>query len=196
MKEIIQLKISLEQSKPVIWREILLHKDTSFFELHHIIQIVMGWGNYHLFEFNLEGYRIGEVIEDEITNGFGSDQLLNAKEVKLKDVISDTKEFINYLYDFGDNWRHKIRVEKFLALDNSLKYPICINGQMSCPPEDCGGISSFYYYLDVLKDKMHPEFKEIKEWFPKKYDASKFDKEKANKKLEKLEKYITKWMNG
>lgn len=43
MKEIIQLKISLEQSKPVIWREILVHKDTSFFELHHIIQITMGW---------------------------------------------------------------------------------------------------------------------------------------------------------
>lgn len=156
----------------------------------------MGWDNYHLFEFNLEGYRIGEIIEDEITNGFGSDQLLDSKDAKLQDVISNPKEFINYLYDFGDNWKHKIKIEKFLDNDDSLKYPICINGQMNCPPEDCGGISSYYYYLDILSDKMNPEHKGIKEWFPKKYDPLKFDKEKANKQLGNLKQYIIKWMNG
>lgn len=196
MKEIIQIKISIEHSNPVIWREILLQKDTSFFELHHIIQIAMGWHNYHLFEFNLEGYRIGEIIEDDITAGFGSDQLLDAKEVKLADVISDTKEYVNYLYDFGDNWRHKIKVEKFLDRDDALQYPVCMNGQMNCPPEDCGGTASFYYYLDILNNKKHPEYKQIKEWFPKKYDAITFDKEKTNKQLGKLKSYISRWMKG
>ena len=42
MNEIIQLEVSLDNSKPLIWRQILVHKDTTFFELHHIIQICMG----------------------------------------------------------------------------------------------------------------------------------------------------------
>ena len=196
MKEIIQLKVSLLQSKPNIWRQILVHKDTSFFELHHIIQISMGWANYHMFEFGIEGYRIGEVIEDEINDGYGSDRLLNSIDVTLKDIISKEKEIINYQYDFGDNWQHQIKVEKFLSIDTSLKYPSCVNGEMNCPPEDCGGISSFYYHLEVLKDKKNPDYKEISEWFDKKYDPEKFDKLKVNKQLEKLEKYIIKWING
>jgi hypothetical protein len=77
MQEIIQFKVSLFKSKPLIWRKILVHTGTTFFELHHIIQIAMGWDNYHMFEFDFEGYRIGEVDEDEKDNGYGSDQLLD-----------------------------------------------------------------------------------------------------------------------
>ena len=181
---------------PLIWRQILVNKDTTFFELHHIIQIVMGWDNYHMFEFNLEGYRIGQVDEDEKSNGYGSDQLLDSTTVKLNDVITHQKDIINYLYDFGDGWRHQIKVEKLYDIDNNKKYPTCIDGQMNCPPEDCGGIGSFYDCLDALKDKAHPDHKEIAKWFKKKYDIEKFDKEKVNRKLKGLDKYIRKWIGG
>lgn len=196
MQEIIQLKISLTHSKPLIWRQFLVTKDTTFFELHHIIQIVMGWDNYHMFEFDLEGYRIGEVDEDEKSNGYGGDQVLNSIEVKLSDVITQQKDIINYLYDFGDGWKHQIKVEKFHNIDNTLKYPICIDGQMNCPPEDCGGIGSFYHCIDVLKDKKHPDHKAIAQWFNKKYNIEQFDKEKVNRKLKGLDKYIRKWISG
>jgi Plasmid pRiA4b ORF-3-like protein len=196
MQEIIQLKVSLAHSKPLIWRQILVTKDTTFFELHHIIQIVMGWDNYHMFEFNLEGYRIGEVDEEEKSIGYGNDQVLDSRTIKLSDIITHQKDIINYLYDFGDDWKHQIKVEKFHHIDNSVKYPTCIDGQMNCPPEDCGGIGSFYYFIEVLKDKMHPDHKEIAQWFNKKYDFEKFDKEKVNRKLKGLSKYIRKWIGG
>ena len=186
MQEIIQLKISLTHSKPLIWRQILIHKDITFFELHHIIQIVMGWGSYHLYEFKLEGYRIGEVDEEEKNNGYGSDEVLDSTTIKISDVVTQSKDIINYLYDFGDGWKHRLKVEKFHGIDKVLNYPNCIDGQMNCPPEDCGGIGSFYHCIDVLKDKKHPDHKEVNQWFNKKYNPEQFDKEKINRKLIKL----------
>ena len=192
MPEIFQLRVSLLDSNPLIWRKILVSKDTTFFELHHIFQIVMGWKNYHLFEFNVEGYRIAEIAEEEKASGYGDDQLLNSRTVTLKDLITK-KDTFKYSYDFGDNWQHLIKVEDFLEKDNNLKYPICIDGQMNCPPEDCGGIGSFYASLEILKDKKHPEYKETAQWFGKSYNLEIFDKEKANLQLKKLAKYIANW---
>jgi len=151
MQEIIQLKVSLLQSKPPVWRQILVHKDTTFFELHHIVQIAIGWDNYHMFEFDFEGYRIGEL--DEAEDGYGSDQLLNSGTVTLSDIITEQKDTFKYLYDFGDNWKHQIKVEKFINIDPIIKYPACIDGQMNCPPEDCGGIDSFITAWKQLKTK-------------------------------------------
>ena len=71
----------------------------------------MGWKNYHLYEFNIEGYRIGVLDENE--TGYGSDRLLDSNAVTLKDVIANQDSF-EYLYDFGDNWKHQIEIENFL----------------------------------------------------------------------------------
>jgi hypothetical protein len=193
MQEFIQLKISLKKSNPLIWREFQVYRDTTFFELHHIIQITMGWQNYHMCEFNLDGYRIGAIFEDD---NYGSDSVLDSKTVKLSDVISNKGDIITYEYDFGDGWQHTIEVQDFLDADSNISYPICIDGQMACPPEDCGGIHGFYDYLEILKDKKHPEYKELKTWMPRGYDPTKFDKEKVNKQLDKLDKYIFKWLKG
>lgn len=195
MQEFIQLRISLNKSNPLIWRLILLHRDSTFFELHHIIQITMGWQNYHMYEFNLEGYRIGQIFEDEKSHGYGSDSVLDAKTIKLKDVVTPKGDVIKYEYDFGDGWEHSIVVEENNNAEQQC-YPVCIDGQMACPPEDCGGIHGFYGYLDILNDKKHPEHKEMVRWFPKNYNSANFDKERVNTQLTKLDKYIDKWLKG
>ncbi len=56
MEDILQIHVSLQGSHPYIWRRIQVRKDTSFFELHHILQIAMGWKNSHLHEFNCDDY--------------------------------------------------------------------------------------------------------------------------------------------
>ena len=194
MKDFIQLKVSLNSTNPLIWRQIQLHKDYTFFELHHIIQICMGWKNYHMFEFNLEGYRIGTIYEDDKFDGYGSDSLLDCMKTKLCDVISEVGDEIKYVYDFGDWWEHTLVIENFLDGDNQTVYPICIAGEMACPPEDCGSISGFYQNLEILKDKKHPEYKETKIWMPRGFDPNKFNVEKVNKQLDKLVLYIFKWL--
>jgi hypothetical protein len=50
-KRVLQLKIELDGIVPKIWRRFLVRDDISFRGLHEIIQIIMGWENYHLYEF-------------------------------------------------------------------------------------------------------------------------------------------------
>lgn len=193
MRDVIQLRVSIQHSDPLIFRTVLVKKATTFFELHHIIQIVMGWQNYHLFEFNLDGYRVGIIEESEKGNGYGSDQVLDASAVKIADILSGDKETFKYNYDFGDCWMHEISLERMLEKEPKVIYPLCIEGQYSCPPEDCGGISGFYHILDIIQNKEHPEYKETRQWVGKKYDPDNFDRNKVNRKLRQLRSYIARW---
>lgn len=191
MNEVIQLTVSLEGSEPLIWRTLQINKTTSFFELHHIIQLAMGWKNYHLFEFNLDGYRVGMIEENE--EGYGSNHLLDAGKTLLTDIISPDKDRFHYNYDFGDYWIHEVTIEKLLPKADKEFYPLCINGELNCPPEDCGGIGGFYNMLKVLQDKRHPNYKDMRTWIGKKYDPLVFDAVKVNKQLKQLKKYISRW---
>ena len=192
MEDILQLYVSLNFSKPPIWRQIQVRKETNFFELHHILQITMGWKNSHLHEFNCDGYRIGEIIEEFSTEGFGSDEVTDSKTVTIKDIIQKIDEPFQYTYDFGDSWDHILYIEKSLPGDPNSKYPICIGGEMACPPEDCGGIHAYYNYLKILKDNKHEEYKELRIWMGKNFDARKFDQEAVNRKLRNLKRIISK----
>lgn len=146
-----------------------------------------------MFEFDLEGYRIGEIVEED---GYGSDKLLDSKQVKLSDIITGQTDVINYCYDFGDGWKHQIVVQKFLDINNTISYPSCLAGQMNCPPEDCGGIHAFNNYIEILKNKKHPNYKMIAQWFPKKYNPELFDADIVKKKLKKIDQYIRDWSKG
>lgn len=157
MDDIIQLKITLQGTKPPIWRRVLVEKTTTFEQLHYIIQITMGWTNSHLHEFDINGYRIAEPNEELDADLEGEN--IDSATITLDSIISETKEKFKYTYDFGDSWEHKILIEKFLPRDNQKKYPTCIDGKLNCPPEDCGGIPGFYNMLDIIGNKRHRERK-------------------------------------
>lgn len=196
MNEFIQLKITLQDSEPEIWRKIQVHKTTNFIELHNIIQIAMGWKNYHLFEFNSDDYRIGVPSEDFDDLETGTKEITDAIDIRLEDVVKKVGDKIEYEYDFGDGWIHEIIVEKYLEADKNNLYPICVDGKMSCPPEDCGGIHGYMNLLIIIADKTHPERKEMKEWLGRNFNPKKFDTTSVNKKLKDLDKYIRKWIRG
>jgi len=42
-----QLKVSLSESRPLIWRSIQVPSQITLPQLHLALQIVMGWENYH-----------------------------------------------------------------------------------------------------------------------------------------------------
>lgn len=180
MNNIIQLKITLQGTKPPIWRRILVDKSTTFSQLHYIILTTMGWDGGHLYEFNVNGDRIG--VPHKNDEGWGG-KLVNASKKPLDSLISDTKGKFEYTYDFGDSWEHQILIEKFLPRDRKTKYPTCVDGKLNCPPEDCGGIGGFYGLLDIISNKRHPERKEMLEWLGGHYDAEHFDKDEINIEL-------------
>lgn len=192
MNTLFQLRIALESTEPEIYRQIQLSDRTTFFELHHIIQIAMGWSNYHLYEFKVNENTIGSTKYLD----YGDDNILDDSDVTLQSMSFSQNNEFKYEYDFGDSWKHKIIVEKILTMDDMTMYPICIGSQLCCPPEDSGGIPGFYRNLEIIKNKKDPEYKDTISWLGKKYDPLAFDIKAVNKKLLSIDKYIQKWLKN
>jgi len=166
--QIYQLKMELEGFHPKIWRRILVKNKTFFLELHHIIQLLMGWTDEHLHMFLSGNYE----IKNEMMPIFS--------------FLRNKKDFIEYIYDFGDEWRIKISLEKILPFDRKTKLPICLDGKMAGPPEDSGGVWGYMEDLEILKNPNDEEYEEVLEWYGKDFDPEKFDINKINKKLRKF----------
>jgi hypothetical protein len=180
---IYQLHISLKGLKPPIWRRVLVSSDTTLRKLHAIIQEVMPWGDSHLYAFEIYGEQYGEPFDD----GFAP--MKSDERVKLSQVLTNKKDTIEYTYDFGDSWEHKIVLEDILEVDPSIAYPICIAGKKQCPPDDCGGIWGFENLVEILNNPEHPEHKDMAEWFgDDTFDVHEFDLDEINDRLKPLQK--------
>ncbi len=175
-----QMKVTLEDSKPPIWRRIQVTSDTTLYRLHKILQVVMGWSDYHLHEFIIDNMHYGEPSPDYTF------KMKNEKTVKLNQVLFKEGTKFTYIYDFGDYWRHKILVEKILPLESDKHYPICLKGKHACPPEDCGGIWSYYDFLKTIQNPNHPEHDHMLEWVGGSFDPEAFDLDEINQKLRKV----------
>ncbi len=176
MAKILQLKIQLQGIKPAIWRRVLVEDSITFDALHRIIQVAMGWENYHLYMFDVDGIEISMPDPDY------EQDVKNSKRTKLAKFLSEKQKFL-YTYDFGDSWEHTITVEKILESDSSQKYPVCIAGERACPPEDCGGVYGYMEFLDAIRDPKHPEHKHMLEWIGGEFEPEHFSIEEANKRL-------------
>src|SRR6476620_3064033 len=110
--QIFQLKITLSGTKPPIWRRVLAPADLTLAQCHTVIQISMGWENYHLHEFRVGRQRFG--VPDPDAKMMGGDEIINEKKVRLCDVLTRTGAKADYTYDFGDGWEHSIVLEKVL----------------------------------------------------------------------------------
>ena len=55
--QIYQLKLRLKDINPMIWRRFLIQSNNTLKDLHYVIQILMGWTDYHLNEFIIKGHR-------------------------------------------------------------------------------------------------------------------------------------------
>jgi hypothetical protein len=94
--------------------------------------------------------------------------------VRLRDLLKPRKTIIDYIYDFGDCWEHRLTVTDVRAGQHGVSYPRYIGGERNGPPEDCGGIPGFYELLEALADPKHPNHAGAKEWSDD-YDPDTFD---------------------
>ena len=182
MANILQLKIYLKNIDPKIWRRFLVSDNILFHQLHNILQEIMGWENYHLYSFDIDGMRIE--LPDE--GGYSENESENSKKIKLNKFIGAEKKKFDYLYDFGDSWEHEIIVEKISKNlpENVKQIPYCLEGERACPPEDCGGVLGYEELIEISKDKNHPDYEErIKDWLGEDWDFEKFNINEINKKL-------------
>jgi hypothetical protein len=181
MNDIIELKITLEGTKPPIWRQFLVDKHIDFETLHETIQIVMGWQDYHMYQF-IVGKKIILAEELEYEEFNEEDQSAYASDVTLKELITKKGQKFMYEYDFGDGWLHEIEVIDFQDIKEAANIPLCIAGSMACPPEDCGGLPGYYNMINTLKTK-DEEYDDLIEWLGTDYDPEKFSIDDVNDDL-------------
>ena len=132
-----------------------------------------------MFEFDCKGVSIGKPDKEY------SDDIKNATRIKVTDYLKE-KDKLVYTYDFGDNWQHEIVVEKILQPEEGVKYPRCISGKRSCPPEDVGGVPGYEEFLEAIMDPDHPEHEEMIEWAGEGFDPERFNIDDVNKILERI----------
>jgi hypothetical protein len=178
-----QFKITLLDVKPAIWRRIQV-PDCTLVDLHEYIQAAFGWWNYHLHQFDIDGERYSQPAPD------GDDFEMDFKDetdVRLSRLIpkSGRPSRWIYEYDFGDGWRHEVLFEGFPPADPMAKYPLCVEGERACPPEDCGGPWGYADYLAAIRDPKHEQHDEMLEWRGP-FDPESFDAKKATKEMRKI----------
>jgi hypothetical protein len=176
---IYQIKVTLNDSKPPIWRRILVADTATLLQLHYILQIVMGWADYHLHMFTINGQIYGNPEDDE----FGNMGTKNESRFKLNQLVGREGFKFRYEYDFGDSWLHDLLVEKILPVEKDTYYPICVAGKRACPPEDSGGVWGYKEILEARANPKHPQHREYKEWIGKDFDPEHFDLDEVNKAL-------------
>ena len=178
-----QIKITLQGSKPSIWRRVVIPSDLSLPDFHKVIQTTMGWTNSHLHQFVKNRTYYSPKMEDESLWDEEDDDDLDYSKYKVSDLLRKTKDKVKYEYDFGDDWEHVIVLEKIIDESMDINDVTCLAGENSCPPEDCGGLWGYYNMLEILKDTDHEEYEEYIDWLSDEFDPTYFDIEEVNDML-------------
>lgn len=182
-----QLKVVIKNSKPPIWRRCIVPAGITFSQLAIILNEIMEWSGCHLFEFEFYHMevRINEDIDDSREKDSWTDYDLLDASVTHIDSFMEHEAWFTYTYDYGDNWQHRVTIEKIL--DDAENYPQVIKYKGKGPKEDCGGLASFYEYQKILEDEKHPDHEEISRWMWN-WVNSDYDILAVN---ERLQKYFT-----
>ncbi|HKI17674.1 MAG TPA: plasmid pRiA4b ORF-3 family protein [Isosphaeraceae bacterium] len=178
--DVYQIKITLRDIQPPIWRRIQV-PDCTLGELHEIIQTAMGWEHSHMHQFIINNQYYGETALDEMDLDMDME---DENGIRLRQIVKGSgKARIVYEYDFGDSWEHEILFEKTVKPEPKINYPRCVDGARACPPEDCGGSWGYADFLAAISNPKHESHRDMKEWIGGSFDPEKFSVDKVNQEL-------------
>jgi hypothetical protein len=177
MAATLQLKMTVRNIEPAIWRRLRVSPELTLSELHHVIQIVFGWSEKHLWQFEIALQTYAD-YEDE----FDELDLVSAKATRLADLPATLKRFA-YNYDFGDDWWVEIAIEPGSEDLPGGAHVLCIEGARSGPPDDVGGPWAYPEFLNAIADRDHRDHRKMLEWVGGAWDAEAFAAETINREL-------------
>jgi len=172
------IKVTLRGMRPPIWRRLRLPSTLNLGQLHHVLQVAMGWTNLHMHQFCVCGECIGAPDPDDLGDG----PAFNERKFRLEQIAQATSRF-TYEYDFGDGWTHDIIIERAEVVAELLPDQICLEGRRACPPEDCGGPYGYANLVEALSNPKHPGYAEQREWVGSHWHPDAFDLDAVNKQL-------------
>ncbi|HTW32207.1 MAG TPA: plasmid pRiA4b ORF-3 family protein [Candidatus Sulfotelmatobacter sp.] len=176
-----QLKITLVGIEPPIWRRIQVPTSIKLCCLHSALQVVMGWTDSHLHQFERNGKNWGVPDNDE----FNEFDLIDENTTQLAQVLTSEGDSLVYHYDFGNDWRHEVVLAKIRPADSTSKHPVCLAGERRCPLEDVGGVDGYREFLEVVFDPSHEDYEQLVQWAGGHF-VDECDLKAVNKKLSRM----------
>ena len=180
-EDLYQLHVSLIDAMPAIWRRLLVRSNTSLRYLHYLLQGAMGWTDSHLYEYEVGRDRFGEPDEDAPAS------LKPAADFTLGQVAPRVGAKFIYVYDFGDEWNHAIEVEAITPAQAGQRYPVCVDGARSCPPEDFGGAFAYSAWLRAMESGKDIDLDALEEYPGFDFDPDKFSVDTATRHMRRVE---------
>jgi hypothetical protein len=183
-----QLRLSLIDSNPEIWRRVLVPADYTLGELHDVIQIAMGWEDAHLHGFRQKNQTFGPKGDAAFEQDKDEDR------VRISDVLLKSGSKIIYEYDFGDSWEHVVELEKVVESRMKTPLPICTEGENACPPEDVGGVWRYNSIVQALGDQNFEDEEgeideDLLEWLGEDFSPERFDLHEVNQQFKHWNDY-------
>jgi hypothetical protein len=170
----LQLKITLRDSRPPIWRRVLIRADSSFWDLHSAIQDMFEWEDCHLHGFETaskvnEDRYVLEVLDIDPAStiehsgapkpqehAYARTYYCDERAENLGDWITESRKRFYYTYDFGDSWIHEVMLEKIIELDETeLEFAQYLGGKRTGLEEDSRG-ESILDCTSVIKAASNP----------------------------------------
>jgi hypothetical protein len=179
------LRIELEDIEPLIWRRVAVRTSMNLKAVHSVIQAAMGWLDNHLWEFLVNERKYGILIPNDPE---WNARIHNAVGTKLSALLENGVTNIGYVYDIGDNWQHRIIVEKLKPAEPGATYPQFLGGERRCPPEDCGGFPGYYDFLGNIASKRSEKRKAALDWYGRAYDPNDIDEQRIVSNLKGIAK--------
>src|SRR5699024_1618711 len=124
---ILTVRMDLQEARPPIWRRLELRGAPTFDPRAQLC----------LCPFDVEE---------------GEDEGLPAAEVRLDETLQDVGDTLRYVYDYGDDWRIRLKVEAVRSAPDDAPDAVATGGRRAAPPEDCGGITDAASLAEVLAD--------------------------------------------
>ena len=152
---IFTMRLDLEEAKPPIWRRLELRSDLTLAEVHRIIQVSFDWFDYHLHRFALGGHPFSpdaQLFLCPFDVDEGEDEGLPAAEVRLDETVQAVGDSLRYVYDYGDDWQVRLKVEAVRPAPEDAPGAIATGGRRAAPPEDSGGITAAESLAEELAD--------------------------------------------
>jgi hypothetical protein len=182
IEPVARIRIELRSVEPPVWRRVDVPVASTLLALHKIIQIAMGWTDSHLFEFVVGDRAYGALVLDPELEP----RQYKASSVRLNRLIDRGIRRFEYIYDFGDDWRHDVIVEEVRDGEVDTDYPSFVDGERRCPPEDVGNAEGFMEFLEAALIPGHPEHERMMAWYGRRFEFNDIDEQRIRIGLAEL----------
>lgn len=183
MNRIVRVRVELQSIRPKIWRRIDIPQSMTLSDLHVAVQLAMGWEFSHLWDFEIDDVHYTDAMFEYL----GAEDDLNirciANRMRLEHLIMQGVTRFVYNYDYGDDWNHHVILEDVRNGTPDERYPVLVDGERSCPPEDVGGLHGYMDFVEAVLNPFHREHSECHEWHGGPFHPANFDRSRIGEKL-------------